>query len=63
MWYRVKISATHKTSGQRQECDRRLIADHQQGAESMGLQLLGVNASQWDIHHCTATPEQQQRAA
>lgn len=63
MWYRVKIEATHKATGQRQSSDRRLIADHQQAAESAGLQLLGINGRDWEIHHCEAIPEQQQRAA
>lgn len=61
-WYRVRIEATHKGTGQVQECDRAIVADHQQAAVSTGMQLLGVNAREWQIDRCEAIGETVQRA-
>ncbi len=56
MLYRVTVKATHRATGQRQECDRSLIADHPQQAQATALQLLGVNGTDWEIAQCEARP-------
>ncbi len=59
-WYRVRIEAQHKSTGQLQSCDRRLVADSQQGATALGLSLLGIDATDWQICQSVATPQGEQ---